>query len=125
MISTSFRRQIRDLPPSVYSDFLDYGIRSRKFAFLERCISFFDLVDIDINATVRTLLKQELISGFLYVYSYGLLDYAGAFQLIYEHMMMKQGTQSALEFPSPEQTDIGYKLLLFIQYTSQNRPQQP
>jgi hypothetical protein len=115
------RRQIRDLPASVYSDFLDYGVRSRKFSFLERCISFFDLVDIDIDATVRTLMKQELVSGFLYVYSYGLLDYSGAFQLIYEHMITKQSASSSGEFPSPEQTDIGYKLLLFVQYTSQSR----
>jgi hypothetical protein len=65
-------------------------------------------------------MKQELISGFLYVYSYGLLDYSGAFQLIYEHMITKQ-TTLPVEFPSPEQTDIGYKLLLFVQYTSQSR----
>lgn len=88
---------------------------------MERCISYFDLVDIDIDATIRILLKQELISGFLYVYSYGLLDYSGAFQLIYEQMIMKQNYSTTQEFPSPEQTDIGYKLLLFLQYTSEGR----
>jgi hypothetical protein len=82
-------------------------------------------MNADINATVRLLLKHELISGFIYVYSYGLLDFAGAFQLTFEHMMLKQPDQNlsrgVTEFPSPEQTDIGYKLLLFLQYTSENR----
>jgi hypothetical protein len=119
------RRQIRDLPAKIFSDVLDYCVRSMKFSFLERCICHFDLTDIDINATVRLLLKHRLMSGFMYVYSFGLMDFAGAFQLTFEHMMSMIFVPGAVvadyEFPTPEQADMGYKLLLFIQYAATGR----
>jgi hypothetical protein len=120
------RRQLVDLPPPIFQDVLDYGVRSRKFPFLERVISHFDLMDIDINATVRLLLKHELMSGFLFVYSFGLMDFAGAIQLTFEHMIGKtfsadDNVFKSDKFPTPEQADIGYKILLFLQYASQGR----
>ena len=122
------RRQIRDLPAKVFGDVLDYGVKAMKLAFLERCICHFDLMDIDINATVRLLLKHRLMSGFLYVYSFGLMDFAGAFQIAFEYMVTMPLVPNAsgapamdYEFPFPEQADLGYKLLLFVQYTSTGR----
>jgi len=121
------QRKIKDLPTKIFSDLLDYGVKASKFSFLERCIAHFDLCDIDINATVHLLQKYNLYSSFLYVYAFGLMDFGGAFQWTFERMMAmktksKSGVgQESTGFPSPEQVDVGYKLLLFLQYTSEGR----
>jgi hypothetical protein len=123
---------------------------------IERCICYFDLVDVDINSIVVSLRSHYMYSGFIYVYAYGLMDFGGAFQIAFEDMIytidqhitssnaiknrpnieededdeyddviITHSTSSSAtvfeQYPSPEQSDIAYKLLLFMSYSAQSK----
>jgi hypothetical protein len=119
----TIRRQITDLPTKVFSDLVEYCNRSQQFGLLERIVCHLDLNDIDVDTLIRTLKRARLYSGFLYVHAYGLNDYGGAFQSVFEDMLVvtnraKEKVSGGYQFPTPQQVDIGYKLILFIKYAA-------
>jgi len=116
-------RMIKTLPPRILGELFDFAIKALRLPALERCISFLDLQEIDLDASSRFLLEHRLYSGFLYVYAFGLGDFVGAFQTIFESMIClpRFPSTETPDFPSPEQADIGYKLLLFTQSVSQGK----
>jgi hypothetical protein len=126
----TIRRQITDLPTRVFSDLVEYCNRAQQYSLLERIVCHLDLTDVDMDSLVRSLKRARLYSGFLYVHAYGLNDYGGAFLSVFEDMLLASGrTKEAGEgsggkgyqFPTPQQVDIGYKMILFIKYSAEGR----
>lgn len=117
-------KNITSLPPHILSDMLDAASSSQQgLASLDRIIAYLDVNHIDLDTVGRFLLNHNMISSFLYVYSNGLHDYGGAFHIIFDKMMVlqleTQGTGDS--FPTPLQADAGYKMLLFLQYTFEDK----
>ena len=119
------RRQITDLPTKVFSEVVDYCNRAQQYSLLERMVCHLDLTDVDMDSLVRSLKRARLYSGFLYVHAYGLNDYGGAFQSVFEDMLLASGRSKEVgigyQFPTPQQVDIGYKLILFLQYAAKGQ----
>ena len=116
------RRQITDLPTKVFSDLVEYCGRAQQYSLLERMVCHLDLTDADVDNLVRSLKRARLYSGFLYVHAYGLNDYGGAFVSVFEDMLLATGRSKSdgtgYRFPTPQQVDIGYKIILFIKYSA-------
>lgn len=111
-----YSRRIPHLPPHIVSSMINASSSSpQRLAALERCIAYLDLSQVDLDLLARFSLQQKMYSSFLYIYSYGLTDFCGAFETIF-NQMMTSGSSDMASFPSPAQADIGYKLLLFIHY---------
>lgn len=121
--SFTVRRQITDLPTKIFSDLVEYCNRAQQYSLLERMVCHLDLTDVNVDSLIRTLKKARLYSGFLYTHAYGLNDFGGAFQSVFEGMLLATGRGkdvkgAGYQFPTPQQVDIGYKLILFIQYAA-------
>lgn len=131
----AIRRQITDLPTKVFSDLVEFCNRAQQHSLLERMVCHLNLTDVDVDSLVRALRRSRQYSGFLYVHAYGLNDFGGAFQAVFEDMLLASGRSSShvadgggsgsgsgggvmYQFPSPQQVDIGYKLILFVKYSA-------
>ena len=144
-------RAITSLPPSVIADFLSVVVSSgeKKHRTVERCVAYFDPLTLDLNFVTKFLYEQRMFSTFLYVYSYGLGDCPGAMQQVFQYLMtycckaflpmIAAASASASAHvdslvaesddaigssgagDSVDQVDIGYKLLLFAQYTFEDK----
>lgn len=124
------RQSIRSLPTHILVQMVEAEDNSN-FSSLERCIVYLDLQQADCEFLSKMLLEKKMYSGFLYVYSYGISDVVNAFRILFKRMndvSRQQQTQISpgrrasssilIPLPSPEEAEIGYKLLLFIKYTS-------
>lgn len=134
-------RTITSLPPAVIADFLSAAVTSDKMRTIERCVAYFDPMTLDINFVTKFLFDQKMFSTFLYVYAYGLADFPSAFQLVFQYIMSQRGMidregrwknldvlggedDSSLasgDAAGSEITDLGYKLLLFLLYTFEDK----
>lgn len=131
-------RKVTWLPPKIIGALLEMSARSHKLPVLERMLVHIDLFhDVDIQFVIKFLHMHKLSSAYLYAYSNGLGDCAGAFHSLFSaRMLMAEGgsstnsTAAALSpqdkaavagYPSSEQAEIGYRLLLFMEYIGQGR----
>jgi hypothetical protein len=119
--------EIRSLPPSIIAEFCETALRTNRLPSIERCVSYFEVACIDVNFITKFLFENGMYSSFLYVYSNGLGDFPGAFQIIFDVLIRKRSSGALvsadpvhnfdLGLLSDEQTDISFKLLLFVSYT--------
>jgi hypothetical protein len=125
-------RELSVLPQHILNAFVDSYVRTIKFAALERCIFYLDLANNDVTDLIACLTNNGLYSGLLYVKAYKFGDYAEAFKSVFECMMnpklagsgssRKKTSNSGTDgFPSLDQAHVGYKLLLFCKYVSENK----
>jgi len=118
-------KNITSLPPHILSDMLDAAANAhQRLASLDRVIAYLDVNHIDLDSVGRFLLHHNMFSSFLYVYSNGVHDYGGAFHIIFDRMLLFQAEATCTQgdsFPTPLQADTGYKLLLFLQYTAEDK----
>jgi hypothetical protein len=131
-------RKVTWLPPKIIGALLEMSARSHKLPVLERMLVHIDLFhDVDIQYVIKFLHMHKLSSAYLYAYSNGLGDCAGAFHSLFSaRMLVAEGgasgnsTASALSpqdraaasgYPSSEQAEIGYRLLLFLEYIGQGK----
>jgi len=128
-------RLVRTLPKHILSHMTGAnGAVGGSFPSLERCIAFLDLQGFDNELLAKVLLERRLYSGFLYVHVYGLGDAPAALQLLFKTMSsiskMQQlevspGRRASsailLPLPSPEEAEIGFKVLLFIRFLSEGK----
>lgn len=84
---------------------------------VRRCVLHLDLFSLDLNSTVRFLYQLKMYSSFLYLYSQGLGDYRSAAAHVF---LATSSTHSNLD-GVVEDAEIGYKLLLFLSYSFQDK----
>jgi hypothetical protein len=131
-------RKVTWLPPKIIGALLEMSARSHKLPVLERMLVHIDLFhDVDIQYVIKFLHMHKLSSAYLYAYSNGLGDCAGAFHSLFSaRMLVAEGGASANStalalspqdraaasgYPSSEQAEIGYRLLLFLEYIGQGK----
>ena len=116
-------REIQTLPPGVIAEFCESALRSQRLPSLERCVVYFDVSSLDINFLTKFLYENRMYSSFLYVFSNGLGDFPGAFQSIFHFMLPGIGLDSNVHYSNGEDSlvEVGYKLLLFLSYTFDNK----
>ena len=114
-------RRIRWLPPKIIGSLFELSARSHRLPALERIIVHLDLFhDVDIHFVIKFLHANKLNSAYLYAYTNGLGDSAGAFHSLFTARLLysARSPSSDNEFPSSEQAEVGYRLLLFIEYVA-------
>jgi len=128
-------QEINSLPPMIIAEFCEMALHANRLPSIERCVAYFDVANLDMNFLTKFLHQNKMHSSFLYVYSNGLGDFPEAFQVIFNSILdegaedgsaVQSAEEDALEVESklylnPEQSDVGYKLLLFLSYTFEGR----
>ena len=123
---------ISSLPPTLIAEFCESALRLNRLPSIERCVPYFEIAHLDINFITKFLYENRMYSSFLYVYANGLNDFSGAFQIIFNFMLMVgdnscsvgESGQSVNKAAPPiageenaDLADVGYKLLLFLCYS--------
>jgi hypothetical protein len=128
-------KNITILPPHIISKLFEVTVTyPSRISSVERIISYLTINhgQVDLTLIIRFLIKHNMYSSLLYVYSYGLNDFGGAYKIIYEKMInfpivnsdqIQDNNEEIVvsKFPSPSQAEIGYKLILHLQYTSEGK----
>jgi len=124
-------RSIRNLPAHILNHMIEAENNCPTFSCLERCILHLDLQNTDFEFLSRVLLEKRMYSGFLYVYAYGVMDVIKAFQILFAKMTSiskeqqlevspgrRASSSIKIPLPSPEEAEIGYKMLLYLKYAA-------
>lgn len=120
------------LPTRILVDLFEFFAKNQRMSALERCVVHMTILPEDLDFTSAFLLRRGMSSGFLNVWARGLGDHAGAFVCLVEHLLQfesrngSSNKRSSSPAPTvagsmpltPEQIEIGYKLLLFVRYTA-------
>lgn len=126
--------EIRSLPPALIAEFCESALRLHRLPSIERCVAYFEIAHLDMNFITKFLYENRMYSSFLYVYSNGLDDFPGAFQIIFSFLLEASSTstgrqqQDRLQHRLQDQdglsddialdaSDVAYKLLLFVSYS--------
>lgn len=118
-------QEITSLPPTLIAEFCESALRLNRLPSIERCVAYFEIAHLDMNFVTKFLYENKMFSSFLYVYANGLNDFAGAFQIIFNFMLVApggRGQRSPRDDEGPSDlADVGYKLLLFLCYSFEGR----
>lgn len=117
-------KKIVKIPANIINSLFRYiEVSPHKKNSIDRCIPWVDISIIDLNYCARFLSEKSMVSSFLYIYAFGIGDFGTAFNVVIEKLVNTQASLFAIgeNFPSPQQADIGYKLLLFLKYTGEMR----
>jgi hypothetical protein len=134
-------QEISSLPPMLIAEFCEMALHANRLPSIERCVAYFEVAHLDMNFLTKFLHENRMHSSFLYVYSNGLGDFPEAFQVIFNftldfNSILDEGAQDGAVvqkaeedareeesrlYLNPEQSDVGYKLLLFLSYTFEKR----
>ncbi len=117
-------KKIVKIPANIINSLFKYiEVSPHKKNSIDRCIPMVDLSLIDLNYCARFLSEKSMVSSFLYIYAFGIGDFGIAFNVVIDKLVNAQTPLFTIDesFPSPQQADIGYKLLLFLKYTGEMR----
>lgn len=114
-------QNITSLPPTLIAEFCESALRFNRLPSIERCVPYFEIAHLDMNFITKFLYENRMFSSFLYVYAHGLNDFAGAFQIIFNFMLLPRGSADQAQDEPSDFADVGYKLLLFLCYTFDGR----
>lgn len=124
-------KDISSLPPSLIAEFCESALRLHRLPSIERCVAYFEIAHLDMNFITKFLYENRMFSSFLYVYAHGLNDFSGAFQIIFNFMLVSGREDSSRRVgdssppPQDENTsdfsDVGYKLMLYLDYSFAGR----
>jgi len=126
------RGDLTVLPTHILTDLFEFFAKNQRMSALERCVVNLVIPAKDLDFASAFLLKRGMSSAFLNVWARGLGDYVGAFQCQIEYLLQFESRNSSayqrasspapavsVNVPlTPEQIEIGYKLLLFVRYTA-------
>ncbi|XP_046860227.1 vacuolar protein sorting-associated protein 8 homolog [Xenia sp. Carnegie-2017] len=99
------------LTPIVMKDFIDHYQKMERLKDVERCLVHLDLVDVDIDQTVKLCWKYKLYDAVIYVYNRGMADFSTPLEELLR--ILRETAESKL--PLKEETqDLGNKLLVYI-----------
>lgn len=125
-------RTIRNLPSHILKRMLEAETKCQ--SSLERCIVHLDLQQINLELISKELLDRRMYSGFLYVYACGIRDVEKAYRILFSRMTAisrdhqlevspgrRASSSIQIPLPSPEEAEIGYKMLLFIKYLANGK----
>lgn len=118
-------QEITSLPPALIAEFCESALRLNRLPSIERCVAYFEIAHLDMNFVTKFLYENKMFSSFLYVYSHGLNDFAGAFQIIFSFLLVEDSDTAQQASRHDEAlsnlADVGYKLLLFLCYSFDGR----
>ena len=114
-------RQLTAVPPQVLAALVaSLAAAPQRSTAVERLLCFLSPCQLDCAHVAAVLLKHKMHMSFLYTYSLGLLNFAEAFQVLFDHML-KLGpglVGAAAAAPTQMQSEVSYKLLLFVRYSA-------
>lgn len=117
-------KKVVKIPANIINSLFRYiELSPHKKSSIDRCIPWLDLSLIDLQFCSQFLSEKLMISSFLYIHAFGIGDFRTAFNVAIEKLFKINTSSSTIDenFPSPQQADIGYKLLLFLKYTGEMR----
>ncbi|XP_028409020.1 vacuolar protein sorting-associated protein 8 homolog [Dendronephthya gigantea] len=99
------------LTPIVMKDFVGHYQKMGRLKDVERCLVHLDLVNLDIDQTVKLCWKYELYDAVIYVYNRGMADYGTPLEELLRILKETSDSQVHLNESTHE---LGYKLLVYI-----------
>ncbi|KNC49274.1 uncharacterized protein AMSG_05269 [Thecamonas trahens ATCC 50062] len=105
--------RLRSLAPVLMHDFVELYAKLGKLQIVSRCILNMDLPSLDFHQVVTLCRSAGLWEALIYVFTAGLGDYLAPLDDMFRAWLAAQSRGS--------ESDLGYKLLLYISYTLQGR----
>ncbi|CAB3988597.1 vacuolar sorting-associated 8 homolog [Paramuricea clavata] len=99
------------LTPIVMKDFVGHYQKMERLKDVERCLVHLDLVNLDIDQTVKLCWKYELYDAVIYVYNRGMADFGTPLEELLR--ILKEASESKVPLNESTQ-ELGYKLLVYI-----------